>query len=188
MSGIFALVFAAAAFAQDATVAVTAPEINPTLTAYEEARSVIVDAILALGAIGIAYLGRLMAQLLGQGIANQVRQYMNQVFENVVVTNMGRVKNAQTAATNENVKNEVIDKSAAAIIAKIPDALTKFDIKLDPQSPALRDKIEAEITKVLLESDPQKTLAAPDPHGEDANKRDLDAPYSPPTTPKGNKP
>jgi hypothetical protein len=166
------------AFGQDATVAVTAPEINPTLSAYEEARAVIVDAILALGAIGIAYLGRLVAQLLGQGIANQVRLYMNQVFRNIVVTQLGRTEHAETALTNATVKKEVIDGAAVGLIAKIPDALAKFNMGLNVESQPLRDKIEAEITKVLLETDPQKTLAKPAPEKID-NVRDLDAPYSP---------
>jgi hypothetical protein len=166
-----ALLFSAVAFAQDATVAVTAPEIDPILTVYEQARAVIVDAVLALGAIAIGFIFMQVRKLLGESIANQVRVYMDKVFRNVVVTQLGRTEHAETALTNATVKNDVIDTSAAAIIAKIPDALKKFDIPLDAQSPALRDKVEAEITKVLLETDPQKTLEKPDP---------LDAAYVPP--------
>lgn len=134
------VLIATAAIAQDATVAVTAPEINPALTAYEQARSVIVDAVLALGAIGIAYLGRLVAQLLGEGIANQVRAYMNGVFTNVVATQMARTQS----------KASVIEKSAEALKEKIPDALAKFGLDQNPR--ALNDKIEAEIAKVNLDA------------------------------------
>lgn len=171
------VLFAAGVSAQDATVAVTAPEINPTLSAYEQARAVIVDAVLALGAIGIAYLGKLAATLLGEGIANQVRVYMNAVFANVVTTQMGRIKNSQNAVTNEAIKDEIITKSADALKAKIPDALAKFGLDKNPI--ALADKIEAEITKVNLEADPQHTLASADPHGKAGNV-DLDAAYVPP--------
>jgi hypothetical protein len=161
----------ALAFAQDATVAVTAPEINPSLSVYEQARAVIVDAVLALGAIAIGFIYMQVRKLIGEKIANQVRIYMDKVFRNVVVTQLGRTEHAETALTNATVKNDVIDKSANAIIAKIPDALSQFDMGLTPDSKPLRDKVEAEITKVLLETDPQKTLEKPDP---------LDAAYVPP--------
>jgi hypothetical protein len=178
-----ALLFSAVAFAQDATVAVTAPLADSSL--YEDIRAVLVDALLAIGGIITLYLANLARGVIGEIRANQVRKYMDEVMVRIVTTWLGRTKNAQNANTNEDIKDTIIDGAAKDIIKAIPDALTNFKVPLDPTSPKLRDMVEARITEQLLEADPQKTLASPDPHGSDANLRDLDAPYSPP---KGKKP
>lgn len=165
------------AFAQDTIIPLTAQDAVvqlPAPTFTDNLWDMGVKSVLAIGALFTAFIGTVLSQYIGQRSANEVRLYMNQVMERIVITWLGRVAKAQNAVSNNEVKNEIIDGAAVDIIKAIPDALNHFRVPLDPNSKKLRDMIESRITEQLLKLAPAKTLAAPDPHGDMGNGPDDD--------------
>lgn len=153
MAPVVMVAMAVLAVAQDDTVVRVSPLIN-------EYWDLIVVAIMGVVGIITAYFWKLVGKLLGEQVANQIRGYLNPVIENAAARALANIKDAHLTNVNIDVKNKVVADAANYAIAAVPDALRFFGFKLDPNDPALRKRIEAEIAKIMLKVNPQETLAA----------------------------